>query len=185
MSSNCNNDIKNSVSLNNTNKIDAQLKMCKAGAVFSSVQKDDITSKKSKKQLCRSQLNKDCFHQFSAESTSSAITEQEKSLINLTKNMQDKSTLCSISEDIHNKEITTNFNDNNDCNNNLKKTPKCTISEDITFNKPKYIVLKTPLTKTDHKKDGQETLTSPEKKRPKLSNTDNNVLYSNLLSCSK
>lgn len=98
--------------------------------------------------------------------------------------MPDKNILHSVSKEIHNKK-TIHSDYYKDCNNSEEIAPKCLISEHIIYTKPKYIILQAAPTETDKKKDGQETLTSPERKKQRLSNEDDIVSYSNLTSDSK
>ena len=95
--------------------------------------------------------------------------------------MQDESTLHSVSNDMHNKENAVQLN-YYDCNNNSKTEAKCTISQQIIYKEPKYIILKAAFTKTNQKEDGQETFTSLEEMKCSLPNEDSNVSYSHLSS---
>ncbi|XP_077270902.1 uncharacterized protein LOC143902074 isoform X2 [Temnothorax americanus] len=84
-----------------------------------------------------------------------------------------------VSKDMYNKKTTVHLDD---CNNNSRKiTPKCIISENVIF-KPKYTILKPTPTKTDQKEERQEIFKSPERKKRKLSNKDDNVSPLNLSS---
>ncbi|XP_036144299.1 uncharacterized protein LOC118646112 [Monomorium pharaonis] len=173
MSSDCEDNIINDVFLNETSKLNKQLKQTSETEIaYCDIQKGDTTVKESKKQLCSSQqLDKD-FTQFT-------ITEQEESLMTKNNGMQIKNILPSVSKNMHDKEITTYLN--NDCNNNSKR--KCIITEHVRYSKPKYIILKANSKEINERENKQEILTCPERKKHKQSNDlKNNVSYSNFSS---
>lgn len=178
--SDCNDNIKNSVVLSKTNEMDAQSKQIyKTEAILCNVQ-EDVTTEESKKQSSSfHQLDKDCFQQLNC------ITKQEESSIKVTKSVENKSILHSISKNMHNNKTTAHL-DYNDSNNNSKKiTPKCIITEDVIYSIPKYSISKVTPTKTDQKEDEQEIFKSPERKKYRLLNKEDNETFLNLSSYSK
>lgn len=178
--SDCNDNIKNSVALSKTNEMDAQSKQIyKTEAIFCNVQ-EDVTTEESKKQSSGfQQLDKDCFQQLNC------ITKQGESSIKITKSVQDKSILHSISKNMHNNKTTAHLDYDNFNNNSKNIIPKCIITEDVIYSIPKYIISKATPTKTDQKEDEQEIFKSPERKKYQLSIKEDNETFFNLSSYSK